>query len=72
MKKASSPRRSRSPVRMRRSDSLGSAHSSNEGMSFLSESDDSIGSTGSLHRHGKERRRERTRRRQREESGRIF
>jgi len=69
MKKASSPRHSRSPrrshsrsPRMRRSDSLGSVYSSNEGeLSFLSGSEDSIGSTGSLHRHTKEKRKALTR-----------
>ena len=66
MKKASSPRNPRSP-RMRRSNSLGSAHSSNDGIFFLSESEDSIGSSGSLHRHTKEKRKALTRRRKKEE-----
>ena len=65
MKKAS-PRSPRSP-RMRRSNSLGSAHSSNDGIFFLSESEDSIGSSGSLHRHTKEKRKALTRRRKKEE-----
>jgi hypothetical protein len=53
MKKVSSSRRSKSP-RMRRSNSLGSNDSIislNEGiLPFLSDSEDSIGSTGSLHK----------------------
>ena len=59
MKKASSPRRSRShskSPRMRRSNSLGSndsVFSLDEGLSFLSDSEDSIGSTGSLQKKRK-------------------